>query len=120
MRMGDTIVALSSGQVPSGVAVIRLSGPAVRDLLVAIVGQRSRTATADTCWISVRETVLDRGLWLFFPGPPASPVRIAPNCRCMARRRVSKPFCGCSPHKALGSLKPANSPAALLKTASSI
>ena len=36
MRAGDTIVALSSGALPSGVAVIRVSGPASRTILETI------------------------------------------------------------------------------------
>jgi tRNA modification GTPase len=68
MRLGDTIVALSSGQVPSGVAVIRMSGPAVRDLLIATVGEIPEPRRLKLMGIGA-ETVLDRGLVAFFPGP---------------------------------------------------
>ena len=47
MRSGDTIVALSSGAPPSGVAVIRLSGPDVRAILQDIAGDAARAAAAD-------------------------------------------------------------------------
>jgi len=68
MRMGDTIAALSSGQVPSGVAVIRLSGPAVRTLLTDIAGSVPEPRRLTLMSVGA-ETVLDRGLVAFFPGP---------------------------------------------------
>jgi tRNA modification GTPase len=67
----DTIYALSSGRVPSGVAVIRLSGPRAGACMSALCGRlpaprraelRSFTRTSDG------ET-LDRGLALWFPAP---------------------------------------------------
>lgn len=38
MYLGDTIYALSSGRLPAGVAVVRISGPRVRFVLEAIAG----------------------------------------------------------------------------------
>ncbi|RYE61752.1 MAG: tRNA uridine-5-carboxymethylaminomethyl(34) synthesis GTPase MnmE, partial [Oxalobacteraceae bacterium] len=38
MQAGDTIMALSSGALPSGVAVIRLSGPKVREAFLSLAG----------------------------------------------------------------------------------
>ena len=68
MRLGDTIVALSSGATPSGVAVIRLSGPAVQELLLAVTGvvPKPRQLTLRSIGAG---TALDRGLVAFFPGP---------------------------------------------------
>lgn len=66
----DTIYALSSGSGPAGVAVVRVSGPAVRDVLAAALGsvppaRRARLA-------AIRDeagAVIDRGLVLYLPGP---------------------------------------------------
>jgi tRNA modification GTPase len=69
MRGGDTIVALSSGALPSGVAVIRLSGPAVRDTLRVIVGTVPEARVLTLSSIRHGDEVLDRGLVAFFPAP---------------------------------------------------
>lgn len=70
MRDGDTIVALSSGAVPSGVAVIRISGPAAGPLLGVLLGaalpEPRRLRLAD---IVLAGEVLDRGLIAWFPAP---------------------------------------------------
>ncbi|WP_419914717.1 tRNA uridine-5-carboxymethylaminomethyl(34) synthesis GTPase MnmE [Hoeflea sp.] len=66
----DTIFALSSGSGVAGVAVIRLSGPSVRDGLKAMTGNvpAPRVAAYRSIWGADR-TRLDRGLVLFFPAP---------------------------------------------------
>ena len=65
----DTIVALSSGAPPSGVAVIRISGPATRSVLeslsIAIPEPRRLTLSS----IAVNGGVLDSGLVAWMPGP---------------------------------------------------
>ncbi|MCO5155367.1 MAG: tRNA uridine-5-carboxymethylaminomethyl(34) synthesis GTPase MnmE [Aquamicrobium sp.] len=66
----DTIFALSSGGLPSGVAVVRLSGPHVREALQLVAGRvpAARRATL----LSLRDGdggLLDEGLVLFFPAP---------------------------------------------------
>ncbi|WP_375451095.1 tRNA uridine-5-carboxymethylaminomethyl(34) synthesis GTPase MnmE [uncultured Devosia sp.] len=68
MRDGDTIVALSSGAVPAGVAVIRLSGPDVPNILNGIAGgiPEPRRLTLRPIGADV---VLDRGLIAYFPAP---------------------------------------------------
>jgi tRNA modification GTPase len=67
---GDTIFALSSGAVPSGVAVIRLSGPHVRFALETMCsGVPAPRAAMLRSIRSRNEEVLDRGLVIFFPGP---------------------------------------------------
>ena len=68
MGPGDTIVALSSGQPPSGVAVIRLSGALVRDILLATIGKVPEARRLTLAPIGT-ETVLDRGLVAYFPAP---------------------------------------------------
>ncbi|WP_245415347.1 tRNA uridine-5-carboxymethylaminomethyl(34) synthesis GTPase MnmE [Hoeflea marina] len=68
--MRDTIYALSSGQVPAGVAVIRLSGPAVRFALETLCGAvpEPRAAVLKSIRFQNGE-LIDRGLVLFFPAP---------------------------------------------------
>ncbi len=66
----DTIFALSSGQPPAGIGVIRVTGPKVRAALHSIVGRIpvERRATRAVFRNVSRET-LDDGLAIFFPGP---------------------------------------------------
>ncbi|MCX5567616.1 tRNA uridine-5-carboxymethylaminomethyl(34) synthesis GTPase MnmE [Kaistia nematophila] len=70
-RRDDTIFALSSGAAPSGVAVIRLSGPGVRFGLETLIGEVPKARMAALRTLRAPETgdILDRGLVLFFPGP---------------------------------------------------
>ncbi|WP_284394073.1 tRNA uridine-5-carboxymethylaminomethyl(34) synthesis GTPase MnmE [Devosia yakushimensis] len=68
MRSGDTIVALSSGAPPSGVAVIRLSGPAVPQILAQVAGSVPEPRRMVLRPIGL-DSVLDRGLVAYFPAP---------------------------------------------------
>lgn len=69
MRDGDTIVALSSGGLPSGVAVIRLSGPSAGPILGEMLGALPAPRRLTLAAIEVGGEVLDRGLGAWFPGP---------------------------------------------------
>ncbi len=68
MQVGDTIMALSSGALPAGVAVIRLSGPLVRDSLNALTGGAPVPRKMALRHIG-SERRLDQGLVAFFPAP---------------------------------------------------
>ncbi|MBF0677381.1 MAG: tRNA uridine-5-carboxymethylaminomethyl(34) synthesis GTPase MnmE [Devosia sp.] len=65
---GDTIMALSSGSLPSGVAIIRLSGPKVREALSFLAGAVPEPRKMVLRRIG-QERQLDQGLVAFFPGP---------------------------------------------------
>ncbi len=66
----DTIYAVSSGPVPAGVAVIRMSGPGVRFGLETMLGTVPEPRLAALRPIRDRNgQLLDRGLVLFFAGP---------------------------------------------------
>ncbi|PQA74201.1 tRNA uridine-5-carboxymethylaminomethyl(34) synthesis GTPase MnmE [Brucella oryzae] len=66
----DTIFALSSGRLPSGVAVLRISGPKVRFVLETIIGTVPPPRYAAYKLFRDRNgNPIDRGLVLFFPGP---------------------------------------------------
>jgi tRNA modification GTPase len=69
MRDGDTIVALSSGAVPSGVAVIRLSGPQSGSVLAAMLGALPQPRVLTLTDVTFGEVTLDRGLVAWMPGP---------------------------------------------------
>lgn len=68
MRAGDTIMALSSGSLPAGVAVIRLSGPLVRQILDQVAGGIPHPRKMALRHIG-GEKRLDQGLVAFFPNP---------------------------------------------------
>lgn len=66
----DTIYALSSGGLPSGVAVVRVSGPRSADVLTALGGELPKARYAVLRSIRARNDIeIDRGLVLWFPGP---------------------------------------------------
>lgn len=69
MREGDTIVALSTGSLPSGVAVIRLSGPATSAIVQQLRGQLPKPRSLHLTQFRFKDEVLDSGLLVFFPGP---------------------------------------------------
>jgi tRNA modification GTPase len=66
----DTIYALSSGALPAGVAIVRLSGPAASGVVTALFGRLPDPRVASYGPIGVdRRQPLDRGLVIWFPGP---------------------------------------------------
>ncbi|MBB4576997.1 tRNA modification GTPase [Rhizobium lentis] len=68
--VNDTIYALSSGAPPSGVSVIRISGPLTRELLTRLAGSVPADRLASFRTIRARNNQpIDGGLVLFFPAP---------------------------------------------------
>lgn len=66
----DTIFALSSGAPPSGVSVVRVSGPQTRLILEDLIGMVPLPRSAAYRTIRTRNGLtIDAGLILFFPGP---------------------------------------------------
>lgn len=66
----DTIAALSSGRLPAGLAVVRISGPRTRFAVETIMGKLPKPRVATYGTLNGRDgAVLDRGLALFFPAP---------------------------------------------------
>ncbi len=66
----DTIYALSSGGLPSGVAVIRVSGQYVKDVARQLCGELPQPRFATLKPICDSDgALLDEGLVLYFPGP---------------------------------------------------
>lgn len=70
MRFGESIVALSSGRLPSGVAVVRVSGPHSRFVLETIAGAVPPARRAGVHrLVGADGEMLDRALVVFFAGP---------------------------------------------------
>lgn len=66
----DTIVALSSGHLPAGIAVVRLTGPKVRGAVAAFAGSLPAPRVARFGTLRLADgSPLDEGLTLFFPAP---------------------------------------------------
>lgn len=67
----DTIYALSSGQGPTGVAVIRLSGCGVEEIVKRFCGRLPAVRRASVCTLvdPIEGMPLDQALVLFFKGP---------------------------------------------------
>lgn len=86
----ETIFALSSGTVPSGVAVIRLSGPGTRFVLETICGTcpAPRRASLRAVRRPRDGAVLDRALVLWFPGPASFTGEDVAELQCHGGRAV--------------------------------
>ena len=70
MRPGSTIFALSSGAPPSGVAVVRVSGPGAGTALNALCGDLPQPRRLLLRPVKDENgQVIDRGLVAFLPGP---------------------------------------------------
>lgn len=70
MEFPDSIFALSSGRLPSGVAIVRMSGRHVPAALQALVGTLPRPRHARYApLLSGDGSVIDRGIVLYFPAP---------------------------------------------------
>lgn len=69
--MSDTIVALSSGALPSGVAVVRLSGLLCSKIITDCLSAELTPRLAQLVTISnfINQEPLDKGLALYFPAP---------------------------------------------------
>jgi len=69
MASKDTIVALSSGRLPAGIAVIRVSGPRTRFVVETMAGSVKDRFTTLRRLRADDGSLIDHGLVLFFPGP---------------------------------------------------
>lgn len=69
--MSDTIFGLSTGSLPSGIAVVRVSGPSASQILTVLTKSRPLPRQATLAAVIDPETddLLDHGLVLWFPEP---------------------------------------------------
>ncbi|MEH0070808.1 tRNA uridine-5-carboxymethylaminomethyl(34) synthesis GTPase MnmE [Pannonibacter sp. Pt2-lr] len=88
--MQDTIFALSSGALPSGVAVIRLSGPAAFDALGSLCSSmpQPRQAALRVLRDPQTQEPLDQALVLTFPGPASFTGEDVVELQCHGGRAV--------------------------------
>jgi len=88
--MTDTIFALSSGAVPSGVAVIRISGPQTFPIISGICGDvpEPRKASLRSIKDPVSGTLLDEALVLAFKGPGSFTGEDVAEIQCHGGRAV--------------------------------
>ena len=87
---GKTIFALSSGGVPAGVAIIRLSGPRAEDLVRLYAGKvpAPRRASLRTLRLPESGEVVDEGLVLWFPAPDSFTGEDSAEFHCHGSRSV--------------------------------
>ena len=70
MASGDTIAAIATPPGRGGIGVIRISGPAVPDLLPALLGQALLPRQAHFGpFLDAKAQAIDHGLALYFPAP---------------------------------------------------
>ncbi|MFL9840226.1 tRNA uridine-5-carboxymethylaminomethyl(34) synthesis GTPase MnmE [Sphingomonas sp. ST-64] len=67
--MSDTIFALSSGQPPAAIAVVRISGPSAFDVVAKLAGALPAPRRASLRALQHDGNRLDNALVLTFPGP---------------------------------------------------
>ncbi|HKQ23372.1 MAG TPA: tRNA uridine-5-carboxymethylaminomethyl(34) synthesis GTPase MnmE [Burkholderiales bacterium] len=70
MPRADTIAAVATAPGRAGIGVVRISGPAVPDIIAGILGRAPEPRAATLCdFRDATNQTVDRGLALFFPAP---------------------------------------------------
>jgi tRNA modification GTPase len=70
MRLADTIAAIATAPGRAGIGVVRVSGPAVRNIAAAILGRTLQARVATLCdFLETESRILDRGIAIFYPAP---------------------------------------------------
>ena len=90
MSAGDTIFALSSGQVPAAIGIIRISGPDAGIALEKLTGRLPdpRIGTLLKVTNPVNDEHLDDALCLWFPGPDSATGEDLAEIHCHGGRAV--------------------------------
>ncbi|CTQ56996.1 tRNA modification GTPase MnmE [Roseibium album] len=88
--MADTIFALSSGAVPSGVAVVRVSGPKTKEIVEALCGRAPvpRQAVVSKLRDPEFKETIDEAIVLFFKGPASFTGEDVAEFQCHGGRAV--------------------------------
>ncbi|MBN9673170.1 tRNA uridine-5-carboxymethylaminomethyl(34) synthesis GTPase MnmE [Roseibium aggregatum] len=88
--MTDTIYALSSGAVPSGVAVVRVSGSMTAEIVMTLCGRLPdpRRAIVSRLRHPQSNDILDEALVLYFPGPASFTGEDVAEFQCHGGRAV--------------------------------
>lgn len=92
----DTIFALSSGQPPAGIGIIRISGAAAGDVLRTLSGRMPppRRATLALLRNPVDSDLLDQAIMLWFPGPGSVTGEDLAELHCHGGRAVIQSIMG--------------------------
>ena len=70
MRHADTIAAIATPPGRAGIGVVRISGPAARDIAYGVLNRELRARVATLCdFVAEDATPLDRGIAIFYPAP---------------------------------------------------
>ena len=70
MRHADTIAAIATSPGRAGIGVVRISGPAVRDIAATILGRSVQARVATLCdFLEADSMTLDRGIAIFYAAP---------------------------------------------------
>ena len=70
MRLADTIAAIATAPGRAGIGVVRVSGPAVRNIVMATLGRTLQARVATLCdFLEAESRILDRGIAIFYPAP---------------------------------------------------
>ena len=70
MWPADTIAAIATAPGRAGIGVVRVSGPAVRDIADAILGRALPARVATLCdFLEAESGILDRGIAISYPAP---------------------------------------------------
>ncbi|WP_373489729.1 tRNA uridine-5-carboxymethylaminomethyl(34) synthesis GTPase MnmE [Parasphingorhabdus sp.] len=90
MTVDDTIFALSSGQPPAAIGILRISGPAAGQALQLLTGYLPKQRVATLCNITdmVSGELLDQGLCLWFAGPNSATGEDLAEIHCHGGRAV--------------------------------
>ncbi|WP_417612337.1 tRNA uridine-5-carboxymethylaminomethyl(34) synthesis GTPase MnmE [Parasphingorhabdus sp.] len=90
MTVADTIFALSSGQPPAAIGILRISGPAAGQALAALTGNvpKPRVASLSNITDMVNGELLDQALCLWFPGPDSATGEDLAEIHCHGGRAV--------------------------------
>jgi len=90
MIADDTIFALSSGQPPAAIGILRISGPVAGKALAGLTGglPEPRVATLRNITDMVNGEVLDQALCLWFPGPNSATGEDLAEIHCHGGRAV--------------------------------
>ncbi len=90
MTADDTIFALSSGQPPAAIGILRISGPAAGQALAGLTGNlpEPRVGTLLNITNMVNEELLDQALCLWFPGPNSATGEDLAEIHCHGGRAV--------------------------------
>jgi tRNA modification GTPase len=70
MYPADTIAAIATSPGRAGIGVVRVSGPAVRDICTEVLDRNLQARVATLCdFLDAKSTILDRGIAIFYSAP---------------------------------------------------